>query len=197
MSKSAASLKKRLLALLVDILLIIVYVIGLLGVTQLLYHIFLDGPPAMGRLGEELIAFSTLLSPVFLYFVITEYGKARATFGKRMMHIHIDSIGNLPLTLTQVILKNIIKLLPWQMAHTFIFTGFHNDWNIPVFAFVLFMVIIYGLPILSIFIICIRNDHCSIHDLIANTIVLEGDYDTTYDRHKDCQDDENNNIFFG
>ncbi|CRK82265.1 RDD family protein [Neobacillus massiliamazoniensis] len=165
-----ASIKKRVLASIIDYVVIISYIAILLGGALLIYQ-FIKIPT--GRLNGELISFFTLIFPVFLYLVLTESGKKRATFGKQKMNIYIETNGENQLTLFQVIIKNFIKLLPWQMAHTFIYAGIYSDWNLSTFMSIGSVTIIYGLPIVSILFLCFRKDHRSLHDLIANTIVLE------------------------
>ncbi|WP_164669796.1 RDD family protein [Virgibacillus doumboii] len=166
-----AGINKRLAALFIDYLLIVIYALILVGAAIIFYNIFFDGIPDTGRVTEELISFFALVFPVFLYFVITESSQKRASFGKRKMRIGVGSFNGNSLSLVQVILRNVIKLLPWQAAHSFIFYGMHNHWEISAFTWIIVGVLCYGLPIISFLLLCFRKDHRVIHDLLANTVV--------------------------
>ena len=66
----------------------------------------------------ELIAFSTTVLPVILYFALQEGGAAQATWGKRRAGIRVTVVTNRPITYRQTFVRAIIKFAPWQLAHT-------------------------------------------------------------------------------
>ncbi|WP_077324713.1 RDD family protein [Virgibacillus siamensis] len=173
---NSASIAKRLAALVIDYFLVVVYACILFGLAALFYQFILDGIPDTGRLTRELTAFLTLAFPVFLYFVIMESAAEHATYGKRKMKICIASTDGDSPTLFQVMLRNVIKLLPWQAAHTFIFTGMHQEWTLSGLTWMMVVVFCYGLPILSILFLCFRKDHRVVHDLFAKTVVMKSDH---------------------
>ncbi|WP_174616066.1 RDD family protein [Virgibacillus ihumii] len=169
---SYAGVIKRMAAWFIDYLLIITYAALLFGIASIVYILFFDGLPDTGRVADELIAFFTLVFPVFLYFFITESGIKHSTIGKRKMKIWIAATNGSSPTLFQVILRNVVKLLPWQVAHTFIFTGMHNDWQISAFTWIIVVMFCYVLTITSFLLLCFRKDHRAVHDILADTVVL-------------------------
>lgn len=166
-----ANRKKRFYSTLIDYLVIVAYIVCLVGISMLFYMIFYKGElPIFNELQSNIISFVTLLLPVFLYFVITESTSKHATLGKRKAGIYVASIKG-SITLWQIILRNMIKLLPWQMAHMAIFNVFANN-SEPTLLFYFYSIFIYLLPIVNIAFMVCRKDRKALHDLISNTVIL-------------------------
>ena len=80
-----------------------------------------DALPATPAWMFDLLAFSTLVLPVILYFALTEASSRRATLGKRRMRVAVvDERGN-RLGIGRSLLRSGLKFLPWQVAHTSLF----------------------------------------------------------------------------
>ena len=73
----------------------------------------------------ELIAFITLTMPVILYFTLFENGKYAGTIGKRKLGLHVVSNRLTKASPGQLLIRNCIKFLPWELAHFFIFQLFY------------------------------------------------------------------------
>lgn len=116
---------KRLKAFLIDYVIIVIYIGILLGVTLLVSRIFELNPENVDPVARELIAFGTLTLPVILYFTLSENGKYAATIGKRKLKLIVVSKTLNKASLVQLLLRNCIKFLPWELAHFFIFNLFH------------------------------------------------------------------------
>ena len=165
-----ATWKKRFMALLIDFLVIILYGIVLFAVTMFVYFVFLGGIPIFNELGMNLISL-TMIVPVFLCSIVAEASKNHATIGKRKMKIRVASVNHEPVQLWQIIIRNVIKYLPWQCAHMLIFRGFAFDWELPLLWLIL-LIIADVLPFIWIATIVFGKDHRGIHDLLAKTVVV-------------------------
>ncbi len=120
-----AGLKKRLVAFGFDFLIIFAYVLVLLGIgigiavtigpLEQIHPVF-DSPVFM-----DVIAFLVLVLPVALYFTLQESSSRQATWGKRKAGIQVVNAGGGRLTGKQAFFRSLLKLLPWQIAHTSIF----------------------------------------------------------------------------
>ncbi|MDR2977149.1 MAG: RDD family protein [Streptococcaceae bacterium] len=166
-----ASLKKRFFSIFIDWLVIFAFVLCLLGFTLLFYLLILQKIPVFNEWQENLVSFLTLIFPVFLYFVISESSEAHASIGKRKAGLVVASTTG-ELHMWQIIVRNILKLLPWQVAHLAIFNIIANH-SEPTPFFYISIIFVYVFPIVNIAVMVIRKDRRSLHDLIAKTIVLK------------------------
>ena len=67
------------------------------------------------------MAFLVLVLPVILYFALQESSPWQATLGKRRVGIRVVSAVGERLSRKQAFVRSVLKLLPWQIAHTSIF----------------------------------------------------------------------------
>jgi len=121
----------------------------------------------------ELYTVLTISLPIWLYFIIFEVSPWKATIGKRILGLQtLDAVSKRKITIFQAILRTIIKLLPWEIAH------FTNNIPIPMwydnnpqlrpgFLIVPILVVVY------LVVIQLTYNHQGIHDLIAKTIVTQ------------------------
>ena len=110
---------RRSLAFLIDYLLIAGYALLLLGAALLLTQVSGGEISLVDPVTGQVIGFLTLTLPVFLYFYLLENGKCRATLGKRRMGLQVMATreeGGAPGR--RILLRNLLKFLPWEMAHT-------------------------------------------------------------------------------
>ncbi|WP_250434319.1 RDD family protein [Hanstruepera flava] len=103
-------LKKRLLAALIDYLIILVYGSILFSISITLVP-FDEFPKKTDPAYGQLIGFFSLTLPVFLYFYIMESSKLKASLGKLALKIQVKSNGG------SVLKRTILKFLPWEIAH--------------------------------------------------------------------------------
>ncbi len=165
-----AGLKKRFLALFIDYLTIAAWGVILLAINMFIFVALLDGFPAFDEFGMNLISL-TMILPVFLFSTIMEAGEKHATIGKRKMKIEVSSVRSKTIV-WQVIIRNIIKFLPWQFAHMMIFRGFAFNWALPPF-WMAMLILADILPFIWIAVVLIRKDHRGIPDLISKTVVVD------------------------
>lgn len=155
---------KRLLAFCIDYLIFALYGVALfvmvryLGLTS-----SIDSPWT-----AQLVGFTCLTFPVFLYFVWFEASARKATLGKVVLHLEVEAK-----TTIAVIKRNVLKLVPWEVAHTGVHWLFYYnrlDQEPPIWVFVL---LISSQVMACIYIIKIWKSHgeTSWYDIWANTRV--------------------------
>ncbi len=120
-----AGLAKRLKAFAFDYLIIVSYILVLLviglAITMIVGPIDQAVPLFDSPIAMDVLAFLVLILPVVLYFTLQEGSARQATWGKHKAGIRVvDASGN-RLTRTQALVRSLVKLLPWQIAHTCIF----------------------------------------------------------------------------
>lgn len=113
--KISQLLIKRVAAYGIDLIIIVSYAALLyLGMNQLLLHSEFRMPD--NPFARQAIAFALLTLPVLIYSCWTEIGAWKGTPGKRMQKLEVmaDQNSRIP----KIIFRNILKYLPWEMAHT-------------------------------------------------------------------------------
>jgi uncharacterized RDD family membrane protein YckC len=75
-------------------------------------------PPAEigGKIVGHSLSFLVLTLPVLLYFALLE-ARRGATVGKRALGLHVAAAWGGRLTLGRALLRNAIKLAPWELSH--------------------------------------------------------------------------------
>lgn len=172
-----ANLRRRLIAFVLDYLLILLYIVLLAAATSLL----LFSPPGERVLAlidtplrRDVLAFITLILPVGLYFAISESRPYGATWGKRRLALKVFHNEQAePPGFGRSLLRTALKLLPWQLAHTALFNI--PGWPIapqepPVWVLVLFglvwlLVLLYWLSAL------LSSQRQTLYDRISGTYV--------------------------
>jgi uncharacterized RDD family membrane protein YckC len=120
-----AGFAKRLKAFAFDMLPIGGYIIVLFGITMgvikamdlLGRPLHLPENPLLG----DLIAFLSLVLPVFLYFTLQESSSRAATWGKRRAGLQVVASRQESLARWRAFVRSSLKFLPWQIAHTSLF----------------------------------------------------------------------------
>ena len=120
-----ASLTKRLKAFTFDYLIICGYIILLAAGTMAIVKISgLLGTPLQwpeNPILADLMAFITLVLPVILYFTFQESSPRQSTWGKRKAGIRVVNANGGRLTWLQAFIRSLVKMIPWQIAHTCLF----------------------------------------------------------------------------
>ncbi|MDX2072531.1 MAG: RDD family protein [Haliscomenobacter sp.] len=107
----------RIAAALLDYCFVIGYAILLFGLVGLLFGFEKMGSMEFSPAAGQLIAFSTLTLPVFLYFFLQEKSGKKATIGKRALRLQVEMINNGSSCTQGILIRTALKLLPWEIAH--------------------------------------------------------------------------------
>ena len=114
----------RILAWTIDVGLIALYAVLLFAVTSLFFDVTQKRiDPFVG----QLIGFITLTLPVFVYSYGTEISKRKATIGKRILNLTVQTSETKEKK--NILLRNILKYLPWEIAHTGVHWLFYYEAN--------------------------------------------------------------------
>lgn len=137
-----------------DYLVVLAYLVALTGIGLLL----ILGPVGAGwstlmadPLRADLVAFLVAVLPVALYFALSEASAAAATWGKRRVGLVVATVGGGQPGVGRSLLRNGLKFLPWQMAHTAMFhipgfpaaTGEPPTWSVVLLGAAWFLVALY------------------------------------------------------
>lgn len=169
---------RRILAFLIDYLLITGYAMFLLVTALLVVRLTGGEMTAPDPVNGQLIGFFTLTLPVFLYFYLMESGKRRATFGKSKMGLVVRIPQQTGVQGPGIFIRNLLKFLPWEVAHT----GVH--WIVyyslmeqypPVWVYV--VLILPQLTILLYFLsMVLSGGDSTLYDRAARTrVILQGE----------------------
>ncbi len=116
---------RRIKAFAIDYLIILIYIGLLTGITVLISNLFDTRPGKISTVTAELIGFFTLTLPVILYFAISEAGPHAGTIGKQKFGLKVVSVSPATAGFPRLLLRNLIKFLPWEIAHFFIYQLFY------------------------------------------------------------------------
>ncbi len=170
-----ATVFRRIIAYLLDCLVAFaVFVVSLqLIIFVPLRHIFIGSENwFMSGWNTEAYTLLTISLPIWLYFILFEISSWQATVGKRFLKLQtVDVITKSKISLRQAIIRTIIKLFPWEIAH------FTNNIPTPMWyasnaTFRLGFAIVPLLVILYIVLAYVTQNKQSLHDLIARTAVI-------------------------
>ncbi|MCI5047390.1 MAG: RDD family protein [Aquisalinus sp.] len=123
--ESYAPALKRIMAFAADYAVLGVYVALLTALSFALMGT--DTAPPETRLDKviaQLLAFATLTLPVILYFSLMESTGNGGTLGKRLLRIKVMRSSGGKTGLPRALMRNVLKFLPWEIAHTAI-------WQVP------------------------------------------------------------------
>lgn len=165
---------QRLKAFAIDYAIILIYIGVLAGVTLLLSSVFDLKFGSINPATGQLIGFTTLTLPVILYFTILEKSKYAGTIGKRKTGLQVVSISSTKATAGQLLLRNCVKFLPWEIAHFFIYKLFYfstRDQSIPEWL-LLGLIAAQLIAIIYVLFILFTKSNRSIYEIISRTKVI-------------------------
>jgi uncharacterized RDD family membrane protein YckC len=162
---------RRIAAYFLDFLLLFTVLIPLQGVVSLLGHGFPYRLLTTGACIEVWIVLSVSL-PVWLYFAFSESSSRQATFGKRLFGLKVIHLDGNRIGFGQALLRTIIKLIPWELTHLSLMLPIPLWWD-PHPGFRLGMVMVYILLGIYLAAMFVNKRRQSIHDLIAQTMVVD------------------------
>ena len=161
---------KRILAFFIDYLVGVVYALLLYIVSisffdsnELNENVSYD--PVLG----QLIGFFSLTLPVFLYSFLTENSNWRSTLGKKLQKLIVES--HTVNRFEAILKRNILKYLPWEIAHTGIHWLFYFDSiNAQTPTWVWLLLILPQVTIIFYMAgILVKHGKQSLYDIIAKT----------------------------
>lgn len=174
------SVWRRVKASLIDYL-VILFWMAIVGLVAFVASLTIGGYPdylgMFGPIGTQIIFFFILTLPVGVYLYRTESGARHATLGKRRVGIEVSSADGDSPSIRSILIRTVVKLLPWEIAHTFVwqmqyvFYQFGYEADVPIWIFVGLYVSIV-LVVLYISMIVIRRDGRAPHDIAAGTRVV-------------------------
>lgn len=109
---------KRVLAFLIDWVIILLYALVLYAIAMMLYNNVSLQPSAASPIYRQLAGFISLTLPVYLYFFLSERSAWQGTIGKRLMSLQVVLNAPTGNRLQRVFHRNLLKFLPWEVAHT-------------------------------------------------------------------------------
>ncbi|MEK0285173.1 RDD family protein [Caldifermentibacillus hisashii] len=158
-------IKNRLIELLIDYLIIIVYLVLLLIVNLGIILFIFKGMPKYTEMQAQLIATFTSVIPIILIFSYLDYFK-NGSIGKRVSGLKLTYTNQ---SFSSSLLRNIIKFLPWQLGHVGVIHGIYSDFDMTAI-----MIASSGtfLGLVLLFMGLFRKDKRHLGDLIAGTKVV-------------------------
>ncbi|WP_427886957.1 RDD family protein [Kribbella sp. GL6] len=166
--------RRRIAALLIDYLLICAWLAVLAGAALVVYLITGSLPnwlDLVGTAGAETLGFVLLVLPVGIYLFTTEASARHATVGKRALHLQVtDPRTGTPPTRRQILVRTVVKLIPWELAHFFIWQLAAAGSPTPAWI-TTGLIAVYVLPLTYLAMVAFRKDARGPHDLAANTAV--------------------------
>ena len=164
---------KRLKAFAVDYCIILIYIGLLFGITLLISKIFSVSLQNVGAVSGQLIGFATLTLPVILYFTLFENSKHAGTLGKRMFDLEVVSKNLSKASFGQLLIRNCVKFLPWELAHFFVFRLFDSGRNnaSPQDWVLAGLIISQGLVVIYLLFLFLNINNRSLYELLSSTLV--------------------------
>ena len=170
-----ATILRRVIAYLLDCLFVFVFLVTALQFTILvpIRHLFI-GSENWFQTGwnTEIYTLLTISLPIWLYFILTEISPWQATIGKHLLKLQtVDATAKKQITLKQAVVRTFIKLLPWEIIH------FTNNipmpmWYDPNPTLRIGFIVVPMLVILYIVLASVTPNKQSLHDLVAETVVI-------------------------
>lgn len=174
--KSYAGIVRRTGAYLIDYILMVAAFVILQSFIFLPLRTWMIGSDEWMKAGGvplEIYTVLTISLPTWLYFAWSEQSTLQATIGKRVFRLFVTDIGGDRIAFSRAMLRTVIKLLPWELAHLTVNLPtsmlFEPE---PEFRFGLW--IVFALLVLYPALVLLTRRHQSLHDLIAKTVVLCG-----------------------
>ena len=113
----------------------------------------------------------TISLPTWLYFAWSEQSNWQATIGKRVFRLIVTDIRGLRIGFGRAMLRTVIKLLPWELAHLTVNLP-TSMWFKPEPEFRFGILVVFALLVIYPALVLLTRRHQSLHDLIAKTVVV-------------------------
>ncbi len=155
--------KQRAKELIIDYVVIIIYLLILSMVASLVYSLIFDGIPEFTELQNQILVTVTSVVPIVLIFSYLDFKSGSIGKLKANLKLYYENKSYLA-----SLIRNIIKFLPWQIAHMGIIHGMYSDFDI--LSSILSLVGFLSLIVLLIMGLT-RKDKRHLGDLLAKTQV--------------------------
>ncbi|MBM7587028.1 putative RDD family membrane protein YckC [Bacillus pakistanensis] len=174
-STNSASMKRRMIALLIDYLIIMAYGAFLLSISFLLGHP-LNPLFENSAMVAQTAGFIFVTLPVFLYFFLTESSSLGGTIGKKKMSLKVVCINGLKLKRGRSFMRSFIKFLPWELAHFGVYRLILPT-NISESTIVTLLVVVNMITMLYLITPMFNRERKSVYDWLAGTKVVKEEAD--------------------
>jgi uncharacterized RDD family membrane protein YckC len=143
MTRDQALAVRRLLAFGVDWVVVVLWGGVLFGAVMLATN---GNPPRPASPWiAQAIGLFTMTIPITLYFALCESSVMRASLGKRALGLIVSGDDGERLTFRAALLRNAVKLLPWECGHTVAHqAAFSGEAGIPAWVWVPAMIALAG-----------------------------------------------------
>lgn len=167
-----ASVIRRILAYAVDaILLFIAFPLILGTVLGLIIYSTVGFDWAQDGFLFWLYVFSTVSIPFWLYYSLLESSAGQATFGMRFFGLRVTDADGNRIGFGRAFLRTAVKLLPFEINHLVMFLP-TPIWSDPNPGFRAGFVAVNALMILYLATMLLTKRRQSVHDLVAQTLVV-------------------------
>lgn len=156
---------KRILAFMLDYLLIMLYALVLFAAV-----VYLGWDSSVGKLSllqQQMVSFGLLTLPVYLYFALSEF-YAGKTIGKRLLSLRVIAPRK-----SNIICRNIWKFLPWEVAHFAVYQmsdPHSNDTPVWVWCCAIIPQLVVAAYLITLI---VNKGKATLYDTWANTEVVD------------------------
>lgn len=172
------SFGRRILSLLIDYALILAWMALLTLSTVIAWAISGQSTDwlELGVGGAQLLGFLLLVVPVGIYLFACEASSRHATVGKRVMRLRVvdETTTGAPAP-WQVLVRTVVKLLPWEVAHFFVWqtiaTVSADSLVFPAWVMV-GLILADVIPLVYVGFVLFHRERRGPHDLAAGTRVI-------------------------
>lgn len=122
----------------------------------------------------ELLGFFVLVLPVGIYLFVSEASARQATVGKRVLRMRVVARDGSRAPAWRILVRTIVKLLPWEIAHFFVWhtvAAASGDGVFPPWL-IIGLVIADILPVAYVLTVLLEPQRRGPHDLVAGTRVV-------------------------
>lgn len=113
----------------------------------------------------------TVSLPILIYFALCFSSVWQATIGMKILGIHVSAVGLTEVGSGRALLRSLVMLIPFEVNHIAMFYP-TPIWSDPKPGFRWGFLLVSVLIAIYLGTIFLTQQHQSIHDLVANTIVL-------------------------
>lgn len=155
--------KRRVKEILIDYLFILMYLLILFGASMGFFFGILGYIPAFSELQSQLIAALASVLPIILIFSFLDYKKG--SIGKRKAKLKLYYKHK---SIKASLFRNILKFLPWQLAHIGVIHGTYTNFGLSSIVFANASIV---MALIMLIMGLARKDKRHFGDLIAGTQV--------------------------
>jgi uncharacterized RDD family membrane protein YckC len=133
-----------------------------------------SGDPDWHPLFAQFIGLISLTLPIFFCFYLTEKSPKHATLGKRIVGIRLEPLASD----SSFFMRNLLKFLPWEMAHTGVHWLFYYDRvgnEVPIWVWAL-LVVPQAITVLYWLTIVLKKGRSGFYDKLGKTRLVSDHY---------------------